>query len=137
MWRLLDERERQARGPVNKIRATSEVTRIIQARLVSHFGRVVGCPLGNLALELATTDDDAGQHAAAVLAEWEARVAGHCQDAAEVGWLKPGIEPEQLAHIVIGTMQGMILLAKVSNTSAVAVSEAMDRGIEHGVRSRS
>jgi hypothetical protein len=61
----------------------------------------------------------------------------HCQDAAEVGWLKPGIEPEQLAHMVIGTMQGMILLAKVSNTSAVAVSEAMDRAIEHGVRSRS
>jgi TetR/AcrR family transcriptional regulator, transcriptional repressor for nem operon len=134
MWHMLDERERAARGPVNKMRATTEVTRTVQEGLVKVFGRVVGCPLGNLAVELATTADEAGQHAAGVLGEWEARIAGHCRDAAEVGMLAPGTDPDELAHIVIATMQGMILLAKVSDSSVAPIAEAMDRAIDHGVK---
>jgi TetR/AcrR family transcriptional repressor of nem operon len=133
MWKLLDEHERAARGPVNKIRATADVTRVVQQRLVKSFGRAVGCPLGNLAVELATTADAAGSHAAGMLAEWEARVAGHCRDADEVRMLAKGTDPDELAHLVIATMQGMILLAKVSDSSVAVISEAMDRAIEYGL----
>jgi TetR/AcrR family transcriptional regulator, transcriptional repressor for nem operon len=134
MWGMLDEHERTARGPVNKMRATAQVTRIVQEALVKSFGRVVGCPLGNLALELATTADEAGKHAAHVLAEWEARIAGHCRDAEEVGLLAPGTDPDELAHVIIATMQGMILLAKVSDSAVAPIYDAMDRAIDHGVR---
>lgn len=134
MWRLLDERERAARGPVNKLRATAEVTRIVQEGLTKAFGRTVGCPLGNLAVELATPTDAAGKHAAGVLAEWEARLAGHCHDAAEVGLLEPEVDPDELAHQVIATMQGMLLLAKVSDSAVGVVSEAMNRAIDHGLK---
>jgi TetR/AcrR family transcriptional regulator, transcriptional repressor for nem operon len=134
MWRMLDEHERAARGPVNKMRATAQVTRTVHEGLVKVFGRVVGCPLGNLALELATTADEAGKHAANVLAEWEARIAGHGRDAEEVGLLAPGTDPDELAHVIIATMQGMILLAKVSNSAVTPIYEAMDRAIDHGVR---
>jgi TetR/AcrR family transcriptional repressor of nem operon len=136
MWQLLDERERDARGPVNKMRATTEVTRTVQEGLVKAFGRVVGCPLGNLAVELATTADAVGKHAAGVLSAWEARISGHCHDAAEVGMLAPGVDPDELAHMIIGTMQGMILLAKASDSSVARVSEAMDRVIDNAIKQR-
>jgi TetR/AcrR family transcriptional repressor of nem operon len=130
MWEMLDKHERSARGPVNKIRATAEVVDEVQRGLVKAFGRVVGCPLGNLAVELATTEDAAGKHVAGALARWEDRVAGHCWDAAEVGQLAPGVDPDELAHMVIATMQGMILLAKVSDSDVGAVSLAIHRAID-------
>jgi TetR/AcrR family transcriptional repressor of nem operon len=130
MWELLDKHERAARGPVNKIRATAEVVSEAQHALVKAFGRVVGCPLGNLAVELATTEDAAGKHVAKVLARWEDRVAGHCWDAAEVGLLAPGADPDEMAHMVIATMQGMILLAKVCDSDVGAVAPAMQRVID-------
>jgi TetR/AcrR family transcriptional repressor of nem operon len=130
MWEMLDKHERVARGPVNKIRATAEVVDEVQRGLVTAFGRAVGCPLGNLAVELATTEDAAGKHAAGVLARWEDRVAGHCWDAAEVGQLAPDADPDELAHMVIATMQGMILLAKVSDADVGGVSLAIHRAID-------
>jgi TetR/AcrR family transcriptional repressor of nem operon len=133
-WALLDEYERSAVGPVNKIRATAQVVAFVQAGLVKSFGRVVGCPLGNLAVELATTEDVAGQHVASVLLRWEERVAGHCRDAESVGLLLPGTDPEELAHMVIATMQGMILLAKVSDSSVSVISAAIHRTIDASVK---
>jgi TetR/AcrR family transcriptional repressor of nem operon len=97
---------------------------------VKSFGRAVGCPLGNLAVELATTEDAAGKHAAAVFARLEERVAGHCWDAAEVGQLAPGVDPDELAHRIIATMEGMILLAKVSDSDVGAVPVAIHHVIE-------
>jgi hypothetical protein len=51
----------------------------------------------------------------------EERVAGDCWDAAEVGQLAEGVDPDELAHLVIATMEGMILLAKVSDSDIGAV----------------
>lgn len=133
MWALLDTHERAARGPVNKLKASAKVVDEVQRGLVKSYGRVVGCPLGNLAVELSTTEDAAGRHAAAVIAQWEERVAGHCRDAAEVGLLAPGTDPEELAHRVIATMQGMILLAKVADSSVAAIPTAVLHAIESGL----
>ena len=130
MWELLDKHERAARGPVNKIRAIAAVVDESQRGLVKLFGRPVGCPLGNLAVELATTEDAAGKHAAEVLARLEERVAGHCWDAAEVKQLAPGVDPDELAHQIIATMEGMILLAKVSHSDVAAVPVAINRAID-------
>jgi TetR/AcrR family transcriptional repressor of nem operon len=134
MWALLDQYERDAVGPVNKIRATADVVDFVQSGLVKAFGRVVGCPLGNLAVELATTEDAAGQHVAEVLQHWEQRVAGHCRDAESVGLLLRGTDPADLAHMVIATMQGMILLAKVSDSAVSAISAAIHRTIDASVK---
>jgi TetR/AcrR family transcriptional repressor of nem operon len=134
LWRILEDFERARRGPVNKIRATADAVEDIQGRLHRYFGRVVGCPLGNLAVELATTEDAAGRHVAAVFEEWQRRVAGHCHDAAEVGLLGRDVDPDALARQVIATMQGMILLAKVSDSGPEEISVAMRRVIDAGLR---
>jgi TetR/AcrR family transcriptional repressor of nem operon len=136
MWKLQERHERAARGPVNKIRAIAETVNESQHFLVKSFGRVAGCPLGNLAVELATTEDAAGKHAAGVIARLEERVAGHCWDAAEVGLLADGVDPDELAHQVIATMEGMILLAKVSDSDVSAVPVAMNRAIDSCLATR-
>src|ERR1700730_12562979 len=130
MWELMDKHERAARGPVNKIRAIAGVMDETQRGLVKSFGQAVGRPLGNRAVELATTEDAAGKHVAAVFARLEERVAGHCWDAAEVGHLAEGVDPDELAHLVIATMEGMILLAKLSDSDVGAVPVAMNRAID-------
>jgi TetR/AcrR family transcriptional repressor of nem operon len=61
-------------------------------------------------------------------------VAGHCHDAAEVGQLAADVDPDALAHQVIATMQGMILLAKVSDTGPEDIPVAMQRVIDAGLR---
>jgi TetR/AcrR family transcriptional repressor of nem operon len=124
----LDAREREVRGPVNKLRATADVVEEIQERLFRTYGRVVGCPIGNLANELAAVQASAGPHVAGVLRRWEHRVAGHFRDAAEVGLLRPGADPDDLARLLIATMQGMVLLAKVSDVPVAAVPAAI-RGV--------
>jgi TetR/AcrR family transcriptional repressor of nem operon len=60
----------------------------------------------------------------------EERVAGHCWDAAEVGQLAEGVDPDELAHLVIATMEGMILLAKVSDSDIGAVPVAIHHAID-------
>lgn len=57
-------------------------------------------------------------------------MAGHCWDAAEVGQLAEGVDPDELAHLVIATMEGMILLAKVSDSDVGAVPVAIHRAID-------
>ena len=134
LWELLDDAERAARGPVNKLRAMAEAVDGIQRRLQESYGRVIGCPIGNLAAELCTVDGPAGQHVANVLLRWEDRVAGHFRDAAEVGLLVRGADPGELARLVIATMQGMVLLAKVSDLAVDAIPAAINRIVDSGLR---
>ena len=130
LWELLDREEQKAIGPVAKLRAATEAVNIFQHDLAKRFGRVLGCPLGNLAVELATSEDPAGRHIALVFQRWEARVAGHCRDAASVGLLAEGVDPDELARHLMATMQGMILLAKVTGTPPAPIAEAMHRLID-------
>lgn len=136
LWARLDELERERRGPVAKLRATADVVGEMQGRLHAFFGRVVGCPLGNLAVELATTEDVAGRHVAAVLGRWESRIAGHCHDADEVGLLARGVDPDELAHQVMATMQGLILLAKASAAEPGPIPTTLHRVIDAGLRKK-
>ena len=105
--------------------AVADAIGAIQMDFESHFGRVVGCPFGNLAAELATTDDDVRQHVAAVLAELERRLAVVCHQASEQGLLRPGVDPDQLALALLAQYQGMILLAKVSASGAAELVPAL------------
>jgi TetR/AcrR family transcriptional regulator, transcriptional repressor for nem operon len=136
LWDLLDTFESSSRGPANKVRATADVVGDIQGRLHGYFGRVVGCPLGNLAVELVAIDDAAGKHAAAALNKWERRVAGHCHDAYEVSQLRPEVDPDELAHQILAAMQGAILLAKVSDSAPDQIPKAMYQVIEGALQQK-
>ncbi len=102
----------------------------IQTGFERYFGTVVGCPFGNLAAELSTTDDTLRSHVAAVFAEWERRLAVICHDASTQGALRPGVDPDRLARILVAQFQGMILLAKAGRSSAAEIPAALHQVID-------
>lgn len=136
MWALHDKHEAAARGAVGRLRAVTDVVEEVQTRLHGSFGRMVGCPLGNLGVELATTDDPAGAHVASVLGQWEQRIARHCHDVAEAGLLRRGVDPDELATQILATMQGMILLSKVGGRRPEPIAAAMRGVIDGAVATR-
>ena len=66
--------------------------RPIQTGLESQFGRVVGCPFGNLAAELSTTDEDVRAHLASA-SQHGAGLADVCREAADEGVLRAAPTP--------------------------------------------
>ena len=138
-WAQLDDNEQAT--PVERLHAVADAIGEIQMGLESQFGRAVGCPFGNLAAELATSDEDVRAHVAAVLAELERRLALVFREASEQGLLRAGVDPERLAHALLAQYQGMILLAKVNASSAAelppALHELIDANLSDPVRSRS
>jgi TetR/AcrR family transcriptional regulator, transcriptional repressor for nem operon len=111
-----------AATPVQKLHAIPEAIGAIQTALEAQFGRAVGCPFGNLAAELSTTDEDLRVHLAAHLAAMEDQLASTCREAAALGVLRAGTDPDQLAHALLAQYQGIILLAKL-NDSGVSILE--------------
>lgn len=116
------ELERRLDGsgaPAGRLFAVAGAVADIHAGFEKRYGRVVGCPFGNLAAELSTTDDELRAHVAGVFARWEAMLADACRAAAPV--LREGVEPERLAHLILAQIQGLILLAKVSGGPAESI----------------
>ncbi len=133
LWSHLDE----ATGPVGdaaaaaaRLHAVADAVGEIQTGFQARFGSVVGCPFGNLAAELATTDDGLREHLAAVFAEWERRLGVLCHHAAEHGALRPGTDPDRLARILVAQFQGMILLAKTGRSAASEIPDALHHVID-------
>jgi TetR/AcrR family transcriptional repressor of nem operon len=124
--------------PAERLHAATDAIGEIQTGFETRFGRAVGCPFGNLAAELATTDEDLRQHVAAVLAALERRLAVVCHEAADQGLLRAGVDPDRLAHALLAQYQGMILLAKVSASGTAglvpALHELIDANVSAGVR---
>lgn len=111
--------------PTQKLHAIPDAIGTIQTALEAQFGRAVGCPFGNLAAELSTTDDDLRLHLAGVLAAMERHLATACHDAAEAGVLRDGTDPDRLAHALLAQYQGIILLAKLNNSGVEALAPAL------------
>lgn len=102
----------------------------IQSAFEGKFGRIVGCPFGNLAAELATTDDEVRAHVADALAGWEARLAQICREVAADGALRPGLDPDRVARALLAQIQGLILLAKVRGDSARSIRDDLGTVID-------
>ncbi|GAA2119007.1 TetR/AcrR family transcriptional regulator [Actinomadura napierensis] len=116
------------------LHAMADAVGEIQTGFEARFGRVVGCPFGNLAAELATTDDVLREHLAAVFAEWERRLAVLCRVAADQGVLRDGVDPGLLPKILVAQFQGMILLAKTGRSDASQIPRALHQVIAANLR---
>ena len=117
--------ERDDGGPAARLLAVADAVTVIQTGFERRFGRIVGCPFGNLAAELSTTDDELREHVAGVFARWEARLRQACREAAAAGVLRDGVEPGLLAHLILAQIQGLILLAKVAGTPAAEITTGL------------
>ncbi|MFY9917512.1 MAG: TetR/AcrR family transcriptional regulator [Mycobacterium sp.] len=111
--------------PAQKLHAIPDAIGAIQSTLEAQFGRAVGCPFGNFAAELSTTDDDLRGHLAGVLGAMEHHLAAVCHEAADAGVLRAGTEPDRLAHALLAQYQGIILLAKLNDSGVVGLAPAL------------
>ncbi|MWA02527.1 TetR family transcriptional regulator [Actinomadura sp. LD22] len=117
-----------------RLHAMADAVGEIQAGFEARFGRVVGCPFGNLAAELSTTEDGLREHLAGVFAAWERRLAVLCRAAADRGALRDGADPDLLATILVAQFQGMILLAKTGRSDASQIPRALHQVIAANLR---
>jgi len=125
--RLSTER---AATPAQKLHAIPDAIGTIQAALEAQFGRAVGCPFGNLAAELSTTDDDLRAHLAATLGAMERHLSVVCREAADAGILRDGTDPVLLAHALLAQYQGIILLAKLNDAGVSHLAPALHSFID-------
>ena len=119
-----------AATPAQKLHAIPDAIGAIQTALEAQFGRAVGCPFGNFAAELSTTDDDLRAHLAGVLGAMERHLARACHDAADAGVLREGTDPDRLAHALLAQYQGIILLAKLNDSGVDALAPALQDFID-------
>jgi TetR/AcrR family transcriptional regulator, transcriptional repressor for nem operon len=111
--------------PAEKLAAIPDAIGAIHTDLHARFGRFVGCPFGNIAAELSTTDEAVRIHLAARLAALEGQLAEICREAGASNTLREGVDPDQLAHALFAHYQGLILLAKLHGSSASALTPAL------------
>jgi TetR/AcrR family transcriptional repressor of nem operon len=119
-----------AATPAQKLHAIPDAIGAIQSALEAQFGRAVGCPFGNFAAELSTTDDDLRRHIAAKLGAMERHLATACHEAAAAGALREGTNPDRLAHALLAQYQGIILLAKLNDAGVSALAPALHEFID-------
>ena len=80
-----------------------------------------GCLLGNMALELADTQEALRRDMAAIFLEWENRMTGYFRDKNRQGEIL--MEPRQFARLLIAALQGLTMTTKVHKDKNRAARE--------------
>jgi len=78
-----------------------------------------GCPIGNLATELADTHEGFRQRLAEGFEQWRQYLAAALTRARALGDLAADVDPEALARFLVAGIEGAILLTKVQKDIGV------------------
>jgi TetR/AcrR family transcriptional repressor of nem operon len=97
-------------SPLGQVRCFLD--RLLQAQRERNC--VGGCLIGNLASELSDVHEGFRTRLATLFTAWQARLASALEAARRRGELAPDTEPEMLARFLVASLEGAILLAKVS-----------------------
>jgi AcrR family transcriptional regulator len=84
-----------------------------------------GCPLGSLGGQLAETDAEARARVAGGFGRWAAALSDGLRALHASGWLRPGLDPDDVAVTLLATLQGGLLLAQVQRETG-ALATALD-----------
>jgi TetR/AcrR family transcriptional repressor of nem operon len=97
-------------APLGQIRCFLD--RVVEAQRERNC--VGGCVMGNLASELSDIHEGFRTRLATLFTAWQARLATALDSARRRGELASGSDPETVARFVVASLEGAILLAKVS-----------------------
>ncbi len=75
-----------------------------------------GCPIGNIAGELALASDEVKSAVTAAIGTWETELARGLKAQKLRGYLKPSADPTEIALFIISVIEGALLLSKTSNS---------------------
>jgi TetR/AcrR family transcriptional repressor of nem operon len=119
--------------PLQRIERFFERSAAFQEAQAKASGHVLGCPLGNLALEMSTQDEELRAHLERLFRAAERRIEKALQ-AARADGSAPDVDPAAAARAVFAYMEGALLMAKTGNDpqavralgrSAVALATAV------------
>jgi AcrR family transcriptional regulator len=126
--RVLDQ-QRLALGDLDGWEALSR-WRAFVVGVVEGLGARGGCPVGSLADELAEVDEQARIEAAKLFERWQGLLAGALRAMVVAGQLQPDADLDRLALATLASLQGGLLLAKTTRTTA-PLEAALDAAITH------
>jgi TetR/AcrR family transcriptional repressor of nem operon len=125
LWTALDGIDEDR--PVERLYALVDNIVAIQVGFQGRHGRTVGCPFGNLVAELSTVEPEVRARLQCVLTELEHRIAVTCHQVHEIGAFRAGVEPDEFAHALVSLLQGLMLMAKMNDSPADAISRHLRR----------
>lgn len=96
--------------PVAQIRCF--LRRVLEAQRARNC--VGGCPMGNLASELADVHEGFRTRLASLFAAWRERLTAVLSEAVARGQVRGECRPEAAAHFIVASLEGAILLSKVA-----------------------
>jgi len=109
-------------GPVAQLHAFLD--RVLEAQRQRNC--VGGCPMGNLASELSDVHEGFRQRLAGIFLQWRSTLTEALNRARAGGILRSDCDPVGLAQFVVATLEGGILLAKVTKDIS-----AMEHCVDH------
>ena len=105
-------------SPLERMERVFETTYEAHRRFVSCRGQMLGCPLGNFAVELSSQDDLVRQKLAETFNSWTEVVKRMLREAAANGDL-PALDVDTTAQTLIAYFEGVLLLAKTQNDPGI------------------
>ncbi|MEM6706214.1 MAG: TetR/AcrR family transcriptional regulator [Acidobacteriota bacterium] len=87
-------------------------TILSNAAEMGHLELRRGCPLNNLAQEMAGVDEGFQERIAAVCSRWQAEIAGALERGQAGGYVRPDLDPVSISTFLVAAVQGSIGLAK-------------------------
>jgi TetR/AcrR family transcriptional repressor of nem operon len=102
--------------------------RIVQIQ--SDLGCVGGCPLGSLASELADSDELARRVLSKSFDKWEASFRLGIERMRASGLLRPEADPQRLAAVMLGALQGGLLLCQ-TRKDVTSLETVLDGALDY------
>jgi TetR/AcrR family transcriptional regulator, transcriptional repressor for nem operon len=72
-----------------------------------------GCPILNTAVDSDDTHADLRQRAQAGMAQWRGFIAGIVRKGMQAGELRPGLDPQRVATVMIAALEGGVMLSRL------------------------
>lgn len=112
--RLLDRAFDSRLPPLQRFDRLAELSYELQKERYDLTGRVLGCPVGNLATELATQDEPIRVATACAFARMQELIGGTLAAAVAAGEL-PEMDLAATAQAMVAYYEGVLMLAKTEN----------------------
>lgn len=103
------------RSPLGRVRCFLD--RVLESQRERNC--VGGCPLGNLASELSDLHEGFRIRLASVFSVWRERLTAALTDAQQAGEVTGDCRPAAVAHFLVASLEGAILMAKLTKDIAV------------------
>lgn len=103
-----------------------KVRRLIASFVESRSPVVGGCPVLNTAVDADDGNAVLRERAVKALRSWSARLQAMVREAAKAGEVRPGVDPEAVATVVIASLEGGLMMSRLERNS-----DALRRVQEH------